>query len=54
LAQLKSNGMAVTELSPAEQAKLRAKLAPVTAKYGQDFGEAFQELNAELAKIRKK
>lgn len=54
LAQLKSNGMTVTELSPAEQAKLRAKLAPVVAKYGQDFGDAFQEMNAELAKIRKK
>lgn len=54
LDELKAKGMVVTELSPAEQEKMRAKLAPVMAKYGNEFGNDLKEMNAELAKIRKK
>jgi tripartite ATP-independent transporter DctP family solute receptor len=53
LAELKKAGMQITELSPAEQAKMRAKLQPVTAKFSKEFGESTTaELNAELAKAR--
>ena len=55
LGELKKNGMQVTELPVAEQAKLRDKLAPVVAKYSQDSGEAVaKEMFAELEKIRGK
>ena len=54
LDQLKKAGMQVTELPPAEIAKLRDKMRPVVAKYavsvGQDTVKAMQD---ELAKIRK-
>ena len=54
LDQLKKAGMQVTELPPAEIAKLRDKMRPVIAKYavsvGQDTVKAMQD---ELAKIRK-
>ena len=53
LGELKKVGMQVTELPPAEQAKMRAKLQPVLAKYAKEFGEdTTGELNAELAKVR--
>lgn len=53
LGELKKVGMQVTELSPAEQTKMRAKLQPVLVKYGKEFGEETTgELNAELAKVR--
>jgi TRAP-type transport system periplasmic protein len=51
---LKKNGMAVTQFSPAEVAKLREKMKPVIAKYSASVGEALVgEVNAELAKLRK-
>jgi tripartite ATP-independent transporter DctP family solute receptor len=53
LADLKKNGMQVTELPPAEQAKMRSKLQPVLAKFSKEFGEdTTAELNGELAKVR--
>ncbi len=53
LDQLKKAGMQVTELNPAEQAKLRAKLAPVIDKHGAAIAATVAELQAELAKLRK-
>ena len=51
---LKKNGMQVTSFAPAEQAKLREKMAPVIAKYSATVGEAtVKEIQAELAKLRK-
>jgi TRAP-type transport system periplasmic protein len=52
--QLKKAGMEVTELSPAENAKLRDKIKPVIDKHSATVGEAtVKELQAELAKLRK-
>ena len=54
LASLKQAGMTVTELPPAELAKLREKVKPVIDKYTATVGEAtVKELNAEIAKVRK-
>jgi TRAP-type transport system periplasmic protein len=54
LASLKQGGMTVTELPPAELAKLRDKVKPVIDKYTATVGEAtVKELNAEIAKVRK-
>jgi TRAP-type C4-dicarboxylate transport system substrate-binding protein len=53
LAELKKAGMAVTEFSPAEQAKLRAKLEPVITKHGAAIAATVAEVQAELAKLRK-
>ena len=53
LDQLKKAGMQVTELSAAEQAKLRAKLAPVIEKHGAAISATLAEMQAELAKLRK-
>ncbi|MFD0669298.1 TRAP transporter substrate-binding protein [Ramlibacter sp. MAHUQ-53] len=51
---LKKNGMTVTQLPPAEVAKLREKLKPVIAKYSASVGEAtVNEVQAELAKMRR-
>lgn len=51
---LRKNGMQVTQLAPAEVAKLRDKLKPVIAKYTASVGEAtVNEVQAELAKLRK-
>jgi tripartite ATP-independent transporter DctP family solute receptor len=54
LDDLKKSGMQVTELAPAEVAKLREKVKPVidkqTAMVGADTVKA---LNAEIAKVRK-
>ena len=50
---LKKAGMQVTEFNAAEQAKLRAKLAPVIDKHGAAIAATVAELQAELAKARK-
>jgi tripartite ATP-independent transporter DctP family solute receptor len=55
LDELKKNGMQITELPAAEQAKMTEKLQPVIAKFSQDAGEAAaKEMFAELEKIRGK
>ncbi|MCA0242299.1 MAG: TRAP transporter substrate-binding protein [Proteobacteria bacterium] len=53
LEQLKKSGMQVTEFNAAEQAKLRAKLAPVIEKHGAPIAATVADLQAELAKLRK-
>jgi tripartite ATP-independent transporter DctP family solute receptor len=53
LDQLKKAGMQVTELSAAEQAKLRDKFKPVIDKHGAAIAATVAELQAELAKLRK-
>jgi TRAP-type transport system periplasmic protein len=53
LDQLKKAGMTVTELPPAEQAKLRDKFKPVIDKHGAAIAATVAELQAELAKLRK-
>jgi tripartite ATP-independent transporter DctP family solute receptor len=50
---LKKAGMQVTELSPAEQNELRAKLKPVIEKHGAAIAATVAELQAELAKVRR-
>ena len=50
---LKKAGMQVAEFSPAEQAKLREKLKPVIDKHGAAIQATVNELQAELAKLRK-
>lgn len=51
---LKKAGMQVTELPPAETAKLREKMKPVIAKYSSSAGDStVSEITAELAKLRK-
>jgi tripartite ATP-independent transporter DctP family solute receptor len=55
LNELKKQGMQVTELPAAEQAKMRDKLQPVVAKFSKDFGEATaKDMFAELERIRAK
>ena len=55
LAELKKEGMQITELPAAEQAKMRAKLQPVVAKFSKEFGEdTSKEMFAELERIRAK
>jgi tripartite ATP-independent transporter DctP family solute receptor len=52
--QLKKAGMQVTELPPAEQAKLRERMKPVIDKHAATVGEGtVKDLMAELAKVRK-
>jgi tripartite ATP-independent transporter DctP family solute receptor len=52
--ELKKLGMEVTELPPAEIAKIRDKLKPVVDKYAKQAGEAtYGQLTAEIAKVRK-
>jgi tripartite ATP-independent transporter DctP family solute receptor len=54
LDELKKNGMQVTELSPAEVAKLRDKMKPVIAKHQASVGDAtVKAVMAELDKLRK-
>lgn len=54
LEDLKKGGMQVTELSPAEVAKLRDKMKPVIAKHSANVGEAtVNAMMGELAKLRK-
>lgn len=54
LEDLKKAGMQVSELSPAEVAKLREKMKPVIAKHSAAVGEdTVKAMMAELAKVRK-
>ncbi|MDM0086103.1 MULTISPECIES: TRAP transporter substrate-binding protein [unclassified Variovorax] len=54
LEALKAAGMVVSELPPAEMAKLREKVKPVVEKYAAAVGaETVKELNAEIARVRK-
>ena len=50
---LKKAGMQVSELSAAEQGKLRDKFKPVIEKHGAAISATVAELQAELAKVRK-
>lgn len=49
---LKKNGMTVTQLPPAEVAKLRDKMKPVIDKHSASAGPVVAEVQAELAKLR--
>jgi TRAP-type transport system periplasmic protein len=54
LEDLKKGGMQVTELPPAEVAKLRDKMKPVIAKHAESVGDTtVKAMMAELAKLRK-
>jgi tripartite ATP-independent transporter DctP family solute receptor len=53
LENLKKNGMTVTELPAAEQAKLRDKLKPVLEKHGGPIADTLKAAQAEIAKVRK-
>jgi len=54
LEELKKAGMQVSELPPAEQAKLREKMKPVIDKYAGSVGEGtVKDLMAELNRVRK-
>ena len=54
LDKLKKGGMQVTELAPAEVAKLRDKMKPVVAKHSAGAGEAnVKAVMAEIEKARK-
>jgi len=54
LADLKKDGMQVTELPPAEVAKLREKMKPVIAKHAATVGPAtVNAMMSELARLRK-
>lgn len=54
LENLKKSGMQVTELAPAEVAKLREKMKPVLAKHTASVGEAtVSAMMGELDKLRK-
>jgi TRAP-type transport system periplasmic protein len=50
---LKKAGMQVTELSPAELAKFRARMTPVIEKHSEGITATVTELQAELAKLRR-
>jgi TRAP-type transport system periplasmic protein len=55
LAALKTRGMQVTELAPAEQARLRDAVKPVYDKHADTIGrETVSKMMAALAEIRKK
>ena len=55
LAELKKQGMQVTELPAAEQARMKEKLQPVVAKFSKEFGEATAKaMFTELEQIRAK
>ena len=53
LENLKKNGMEVTTLPASEMAILRDKMKPVIAKHGEPIAATVNELQAELAKLRK-
>lgn len=54
LDELKKSGMQVTELAPAEVAKLREKMKPVIAKHSATVGDAtVKAVMAEIDKVRK-
>jgi len=53
LANLKKNGMQVTQLPESEMSILRDKMRPVTAKHGVTVGQdVVKELQAEIDKVR--
>ena len=53
LANLKKNGMQVTQLPESEMSILRDKMRPVTAKHGVNVGQDLvKELQAEIDKVR--
>lgn len=53
LETLKAKGMAVNELSPAELARMRALLQPVSDKFAASYDPAFmRDFNAEMDRIR--
>ncbi len=53
LANLKKNGMQVTQLPESEMSILRDKMRPVTAKHGVSVGQDLvKELQAEIDKVR--
>lgn len=55
LAALKEKGMQVNELSPAQLARMRAMLKPVSDKFAASYDPAFmRDFNVELARIRAK
>lgn len=49
---LKMAGVTVTELSQAEQSKLRFRMKPVIDKHSAEFAETVHALQAELTKLR--
>jgi tripartite ATP-independent transporter DctP family solute receptor len=50
---IKSAGVQISDISPAELARMREKVKPVVDKYSAQIGEPLlKELNAELAKMR--
>jgi TRAP-type transport system periplasmic protein len=54
LANLRKKGMTVTEFSPAEIAKFRARMQPVLDKHAGLVGaETVSALQAELSRLRK-
>jgi tripartite ATP-independent transporter DctP family solute receptor len=54
IGNMKKNGMQVTELPPAEIAKMRDKMRPVVAKHAVTVGQdVVAELQSELSKVRK-
>ncbi len=53
LAALRQAGMQVTELPPAEVAKLRERMQPVIAKHSEGIAATVHELQAELARLRR-
>jgi TRAP-type C4-dicarboxylate transport system substrate-binding protein len=50
---LRKNGMQITTLPASEMAILRDKMKPVIAKHGAAIAATVEELQAELAKLRK-
>jgi TRAP-type transport system periplasmic protein len=51
---LRKNGMTVTQLPPAEVAKLREKMKPVIAKYSSSVSEStLRDVQTALAEARK-
>ena len=52
-ATLKEKGMAINEISPAEQKRLREAVKPVYEKHATTIGkETVDRMNASLAKVR--
>ena len=54
LAALKAKGMQVNEVAPAEIARMRDALKPVSEKFAASYDPAFvRDFNAEMDRIRK-
>ena len=55
LAELKAKGMIVNDLAPAELARMREQLKPVSEKFAASYDPAFmRDFNAEMERIRAK